>query len=355
VTNDKTKKVIRPKKIIIWLLILVLGLFLSIKFLVMGILKDETGVSVNSSSNIDYKVHLKENSYYENNILDKNMKYIASLIDYIDTDINYKIEASKALDYDYTYYIDATTKVYGDVTKTSVLYQKKDVLVEEKKIEEKSKNEILINENLKINYNDYNSLIADFKTSFDLNSVSDVSIVLHVTAKAKEGDKEINISDAPELVIPLTEQTIDVQITDTPASSYNILKENKNLFLRNIKYFAFAIISMLVTLFAMFEVIKTLGLNTYSKVGEYKKKLKKILREYDLIIANVNHHIDEKEYEIVDVESFSELKDIHDNIGNPILFKEIRKNNKSEFIIIKDNFIYKYILSVNSNDNKKTK
>ena len=42
--------------------------------------------------------------------------------------------------------------------------------------------------------------------------------------------------------------------------------------------------------------------------------------------------------------SFEELRDIHDNLGTPIIYNEIKPHKLSEFIIIHDSIIYKYTL-----------
>ena len=77
-------------------------------------------------------------------------------------------------------------------------------------------------------------------------------------------------------------------------------------------------------------------------VRPYKKRLRKILKEYDLIIVNTKNDINENDYDVVNVTSFSELKDVHDNIGNPIMFREIKKNSLSVFSIVTDNILYKF-------------
>jgi len=274
------------------------------------------------------------------------MKYIASLINYIDTNMNYKITSTDTMDYDYTYYIDATTKVYGDPSKTTVLFEKTNRLLDEKTIKEQGKDSIEINENIKIDYNEFNSLIASFKTSFDLQSAADVAIVLHVKATAKNSsiNKSIDIVDDSKLVVPLTEQTIDVNITADPANSYKVLKDTRSALLRNIKYMIIALAFFVVALYALYKVLKKLHILKFHKKTKYKKELDRILKEYDMIIANVEHNIDESNYENLKVSSFDELKDVHDNIGTPILYSEVIKNRKSEFIIVKDNFLYKYVL-----------
>ena len=43
---------------------------------------------------LDYKVHLKPNDYYETDTLNKDMLYVASLIDSIDTTFNYDFKIS---------------------------------------------------------------------------------------------------------------------------------------------------------------------------------------------------------------------------------------------------------------------
>ena len=346
---------IKPRvKIVLYSLICVFCIFMSIKFLTTALIKSNLSVSVNSGSNIDYKVHLKENSYYEKSVLDSDMKYIASLIDYIDTNINYKITSTDKMDYDLTYYIDATTRVYGDAAKTSALFEKKMTLLEEQKVNKKNVDSINIKENLKINYNEFNMLIASFKTSYDLNSTSDVSIVLHVKVHGRSGtiDKDLDFSDEAKLVIPLTEQTVDVEIYKKPADTYNVINNDKKNIFKNIKDILLALAFALIGIILLIKIMKLLNLAEKPKNAEYKKTLKKILRDYDLIIANVENSIDESKYEIVNISSFSELKDVHDNIGNPILFKENEKKNESTFVLVNENFMYKYVLSA---EKEKTK
>ena len=59
----------------------------------------------------DYKVYLKDNIYYEENYLEKDMSYIANIIDYISIDYNY----IKPLDneyYVYTFIYDGSRKQF---------------------------------------------------------------------------------------------------------------------------------------------------------------------------------------------------------------------------------------------------
>ena len=88
-------------------------------------------VSYDETSDIDYKVYLKDNDFYEKNYLEKNNQYIASLIDYIDADFNYKLSMDdKNVDYTYSYKIDAIVNVKEKNTNNSLYYTTQNLLEE---------------------------------------------------------------------------------------------------------------------------------------------------------------------------------------------------------------------------------
>ena len=69
-------------------------------------------VTYDETSNIEYKVYLKENNFFEDNYLDANKQYIASLIDYIDSNFIYKLSLDeKDVEYKYSYRIEAVVDV----------------------------------------------------------------------------------------------------------------------------------------------------------------------------------------------------------------------------------------------------
>lgn len=326
------------------LIIMLVCIFMSIKFLVRAALSKTVSVDVTTIPKISYKVHLKNNDYYETKELDQGMKYVASLIDYIDADINYSIKSSSLMDYDYSYYVDATARVYGDNAKLSVLYEKSKRLIEEKKITANGSDNVLIHENINIDYEEFNKLISSFKTSYNISSLSDVSVVLHVNAKAKANgmDKEAIINDSnTKLVIPLTEQTVNVEITN--ASKSNTF-EAENVTDSALKDLIIAVIFIGISILLLFRILSLIDIVDKSSFGEYKRKLNKILKEYDLIIANAENLVDEKKYKVINISSFEELKDVHDNLGTPILFCEDTKLHNSIFMLIDNDILYKYVL-----------
>ena len=353
-TKSKTLYIGFGTRVLILGLITVFGFVMTLNFLVKSLSRNVKYTSVISSSNVDYKVHLKNNNYYDTNVLPADMKYVASLIDYIDTDLIYSIKSTENLHYNYSYSIDSVTRVYGDNSKTKILFEKTTPILSKEGLTSEG-DDISIKENIKVDYHAYNSLISSFKTSYALTTVSDVSIALHVKATAESDtmSQPVNINEISELVIPLTEQTVDVQITKIPSNNYSFIDNSKSTTIGSKKYLALFIFYAISTVILSVNLFRLLGMTSRNEDTKYKRMLNRILKENDLIIANVDYEINEDEYKIVNVESFEELRDIHDNIGSPILYTSIHKDQKSTFVIIKDNFLYKYVLKATNLEKKK--
>lgn len=312
-------------------------------------------LAYSSGSSIDYKVHLKDNTYYDTKVLPSDMQYIASLIDYIDTDIKYILTASDSVNYQYKYHIDAITKVYGDDSNQKSLFEKVIPIVEEKTANI-SGNNLMIEETVKINYEQFNNLIKSFKASYALNSNSDVSIIMYIdiVGKNDEISENIKLSDKVLLKVPLTEQTINVNIEKSEPQNNNIVNKTRELSIRENKLLLIPLGASIIGLILLIELIIFLFKHR-NKNTEYQKVLNRILKEYDAIIANSEYKIDESNYEIIKINSFDELKDVHDNTGNPILYSVIHKNQKSSFVLIKDNILYKYILKASDLEEQENK
>lgn len=301
------------------------------------------GVSLRSDGKIGYKINLKDNSYYDTDELPEDMDYVASLIDYIDANVEYSLSASNQLDYNYTYSIDAIVKVYGD-SDSKPLITKTYPLLENKTLELNNTSNLNISEKVYLDYNEYNQFVANYKTSFLLSNNADLTLKLTVKTNAVSNELGASeeISDEISMVLPLTETVISSSNSTTAGNNYFITPDTDEKAIQNIYVFVVAIFFGLLFIFYFIKAI----LDTDDVKGmAYRKELKKILNMYDLIIVNVETLLDEHNYETVIVSSFNELKDVHDNVGNPIMFKEVAKNKKSVFLILKDGILYKYVLN----------
>ena len=78
---------------------------------------------------------------------------------------------------------------------------------------------------------------------------------------------------------------------------------------------------------------------------EFTKNLEKILKDYSEIIVEVSTPLEyDKSINVLDIKTFEDMVDIEEEIKSPILLYEIKKNHEAWFIIIKDEYMYRYIL-----------
>lgn len=293
----------------------------------------------------DYKVYLKDNIYYEENYLEKDMSYIANIIDYISVDYNYKFNCDTPLSGEYYYKIVADLEIINLENK-SLFYSKKYDLSDEKKFTLKNQKEYTINENIKINYDYYNSLANDFKSSYGINTESNLKVYLEIHRKiAKESinNSEINGDNKINLIIPLSKKAINIEIDSLKIKNNNVILSKNDYKVDDIKYLILGILFIIISIFIFIRITKRIWILQY-KNNEYDKILKKILRQYDRLIVNTNTMPNLKNSNITEVDNFFELLDAKDNIHKPIFYYEVTPHQKCHFFIKDDNDLIIYTL-----------
>lgn len=293
----------------------------------------------------DYKVYLKDNIYYEENYLEKDMSYIANIIDYISIDYNYKFNCDTPLNGEYYYKIVADLEIINLENK-SLFYSKKYDLSDEKKFTLKNQKEYTINENIKINYDYYNSLANDFKSSYGINTESNLKVYLEVhrrIAKESVNNSEINGDSKINLIIPLSKKAINIEIDSLKIKNNNVILSKNDYKVDDIKYLILGILFIIISIFIFIRITKRIWILQY-KNNDYDKILKKILRQYDRLIVSTNTMPNLKNNNITEVDNFFELLDAKDNIHKPIFYYEVTPHQKCHFFIKDDNDLIIYTL-----------
>lgn len=326
-------------------IIILVSCFVLVFFIKLFIINEVDHLSYDETVTPDYKVNLKDNNYYSVKTLPSGMNYIASLVDNISVYFKYKFEATDVIDYNTTYYIEAITRVYDDKNKSKTLFEKKEILSESRTITKEKIKNLGFTESVKVDYEHFNNLVRAFKTEYGLAKSSDVTIAF--VTKTSGGNSEykgnINLNSHATVVIPLTEQTINVSINSNNVTNQDRLLEKIGL--NNINWYNLGMFVILTSLDLYLLVKLSKNIKKYlDSFSLYDKTLKKILRDYDSIIANINNDTVITKDKVIFVESFDELIDIHDNLGSPILFNEVVKGFKSYFTIIDNNMMYRYVL-----------
>lgn len=308
-------------------------------------------VSYKENSDIDYKVYLKKNYFYNTDYLDSDNQYIASLIDNIKADFNYKLNVDENdINYKYKYYIEAEVNVKDSDTKKSI-YNFKEMLVNETINDSENRNSIEINENVLIDYNKYNELIKKFVSIYNLdNAVSTLNVRMYIKVLGEcEKFEDIDKVSTFALNIPLTTKTVAIDLerdlVDTSNENFMLCNNDKTIsYVSLVLAIIFAIVDIVLVFILVKYVIKTRTAETI-----YQKELKKILNNYKSYIQKINNTFDLKGYQVLGVDSFTDMLEIRDTLQQPILMAENKENTGVYFIIPSSTkILYLYSLKVST-------
>lgn len=331
------------QRVFINALFCILLLFCGIVFLIKSFdVENENAVKYSEYSNLDYKVYLEDNDFYEQEYLDKDMIYVASLIDEIKVDFNYNFNIEEKQNIKFDYQIIAKLQIQ-DLDGKYTYYEKNYTLLDKKQVDmlnEKSKN---ISESININYSQYNKIANDFKNTYGVGTTSRLVLYFNIN-KTPLSDKWNMTNKLNNIVlnIPLSEKSINIDMNYKDINNSSYIKEHKRIVVNNIIYLIMTIVFIVVSIIYAVKTIRLLEkLNTRKNV--YDIYVKKLLNEYDRLIVETKTSPDlysTNKNNIIIIEKFTELLDVRDNLKQPIMYYVVTKHEKCHFYIINGDKIY---------------
>ena len=323
------------------LLLCVVGLVCSI-FMAFRVTKNEI-IQYRENSNVDYKVYLKKNDFYEKPFLNKDMVYVASLIDKIAINFDYTFRVNEKSDIDFKYNIVAKLLITSQ-NNSKVFYEKDYTLVEEVTKDMISEKEFNINEDVTIDYSFYNNLANQFKSNYAVSTISYLDVTLQVVERSKDSNfYELRNSNRTVLSIPISEQEVNINLDNKKVNDEKQIVSKARLIVRDQRYlFVGGVFLLLICIFVIRIIRKASAMTT--KVSRYDRYINRLLRSYDRIIVNVKTPPRLEDYNVIKVESFEELIDVRDNTKEPIKYFVITEHQKSEFFVTNNNDLYLYVV-----------
>ena len=301
-------------------------------------------VGYSENGNADYKVYLKENDYYDKKVLDSGMQYVANVISSINSKFNYELHADENMVFNYRYKITGELVISDPIDTTKILNTKNYILLDEQQISINSNN-LVINEDVDIDYDYYNSYVNSYKTEYGLAVNSKLIVTMNINLEGiyVEKNETLNKEQNLQISIPLSEQTFSINklgdINESGNLSTPITAQITNKLL-----FALALVIALTSIFGIGLVIYLLLKDRKKNI--YKITVNKILRDYGRIIVNGNIEVNEKNIQNkIYPETFNEMVDASQTLNSPILYYEVIPNEKCFFVIIKGDTMYKYRLT----------
>ena len=306
--------------------------------------KEESIIGYNEVGNIDYKVFLKENNYYKEQYLGKDMQYVASIIKNVVPTFTYEMHSEEKMEYTYNYKVSADLIISDPNDNNKVLYKRPSLLVKDTK-EKVTGGSFRVDQEVSINYDEYNNYVNSFKKEYALsvNSKLVLTFNIDVTGKSPLLKEDFKKSSKLVIAIPMSEQTINIGIDTSDINNSGTIEKNYMSQIKKPVALVLGIIVGLLSLALLYIVIYNF-LTNRSKTDVYKATIKSILREYDraIVSSKTADTIDESKYNVIEVPRIEELLDAHDSTGKPILYNEDTENGISTFIIVSDEILYKY-------------
>lgn len=323
-------------KVVLFLLFVVSGTIIFINS--FGI-QSEKIVKYDENSNLDYKVYLFDNNFYEQDYLGKDMLYVASLIKNIGVDFNYTFNSRDIKDADFSYKVVGKLSITNDAG-TKKYYEKTYNLLEDKNISMRNSNSQTINEQLTIDYPYYNSLANQFRSQYGVGAVSKLTVYMIINKKNVEGSKyDFNQDGMMTLNIPLSEKAVDINLDYQEINNTSEVIEKKNVLLESISLLLISLVLIVSSLVMLVKIMRSFGM-IFDKKSAYDKYIGKILREYDRLVVESKTMVSLDDKEIIKIEKFSELLDVHDNLGLPIMYYQVAKHQKCYFYVYYNNSVY---------------
>lgn len=338
-----------PLTITIGMIILVVILMVSILSITV---KRSYSLHYSESSDLDYKVYLKDNDFFEDDYLPKDKQYISSLIKNIEADMNYKFTSEDNIGLVYSYYINAAVVVDNNNGKN--LYTKEEPLMEKKTINTNEAHEFEIQEFIKFDYDKYNNIAKKFIDQYNLTS-SDaklvVSLYVDIEGKHTDFDKKIKDKSVVSLSIPLYTQTTDIEMTYDLTNNKNEVLQYHETIITNPILFYGCLVLAIIDVITIILVVSTIVHNRDPK-AKYQAKLSSILRIYKeyMCETNITERREDmektKNFKVISLNSFDGMMEASDKLKKPILYHEERVGEETVFYLYDDQVCYIYTMKV---------
>ena len=331
------------------LLILVISLA---SFLVYNGMNKTYYIEYTESSNTDYAVKYKDNTFFEEGWMESGKSYVSSLVSTIRGDFNYKMQMDTSdVGFDYTYKVTAQTVVADKKTGTPI-FNPVDVLVPETKSHVSGSDGFAVKETVMVDFVKYNTLADNFVNVYGLSNTESTLVVtfsVDVISTCDEFESNGTNNHSVSLNVPLREENFSIEtFSSVPQTESKVLAcksgFGQKLFLTLGTGSAILALIFAIILVAFIYFTKNEDIN-------YANKVRRILSSYRSFIQQIDGDFETAGYQLVPIKTFTELLCIRDTIQSPILMSENEDETKSQFLIpTNTKILYLYELKVDNYD-----
>ena len=293
-------------------------------------------VHYTDKGNVDYKVHIVENGFYEDEWLEKDKAYITNMIDNIFATFTYEAKMdSDKISYDYSYRVDAELKMIDNQSGCEITPPlPAETIKELTTYRNVGGDELKIQEQLNIDFAKYNNAVEKLVDAHSLKCTSTLVVTMTVDIISNCPNLEggnVN-SYFISLNIPLDVNTTAFSVTSSVDQGESKVIACSTSKINPLVFKAIGIIFTVLTVIALAALIAFIYLTRNEDIN-YSIKIKRILSSYRSFIQKINNEFDSEGYQILEVSTFNEMLGIRDTIQSPILMNENEDKTRSLFFI----------------------
>lgn len=304
-----------------------------------------------SSGDIDYRVYLKKNDFINKEYIGSGEAYILNLIDHIQLFPTYNFKSSEK------------TKVNGNsrlVAKLKVYYRESsdkssnpEVLKKEITLDEKTFNfndsKYSMNGSYDISLDSYLSILNNFQKEVKIAMEGYIEVSYETNFNGTIGGASYNDKYESTLKIPLSTSVIKLDKSNSNEKTSKV--REGDLVKTNKTVLSYIVIVNIIVFMIVCVLLKKLFM--FTNKTEYQRLMNKLLRNYDDIIVNTSTMIDTSNYTIMEITEFKELLNLSRELLLPIMNYEVIKDKLTWFYVIRENILYRYIVSASKLEEEK--
>lgn len=334
----------KSKKNIIYVfyfLIIFISIFISTLFTFKNVNnKVKSSINYLTQGGFNYTVEYQDNNFYTNETYNDSSKkeLPGKLIDKINVNFDYHLNYSDSVKSDIVYSVNTRLVVENKYNKSYP--------IETNQIDDFQGKSYDLNYIAEIDYKHYkeiyNEYINEMGEAYQGNAY--LSIEFTILNKMNYHDLDSKDSNIIKAIIPISEELITIlKNSDISTNKKLIERVNDNSALNNFysitSIFMWIISLLLILSFSLYHS------KTLEDSSPFRKRVSKILREYDSIIVEVKRLPALDSYTVIETTTFSELLDAQSSLEMPINYK--LEKTIAKFVIVKDDLAYVYYLKEN--------
>lgn len=280
----------------------------------------------------NYRILLKPNEFYENETLEDGGYYPSAGVKNYIINFGYDFKANQKLASKYSYNVTAELDGICDNQEgeyKNIWNRKFDIL--ETKTGELNSDKLLINEEVKIDYEYFYNLMLEYEETYGVQLDSVLKVKFNIDFSDLDGKE---MKDFIELDINLNEVITNLE------ENYQVVTTNKTPEIpQNIENRPEIMIALILIISIMIIFFVNKMKNRTSK-DKYRRKVKSILKYCKDLIVTVNEKPNFGNLKFIKIENLDSLVNLSEQTKNNIIYYEELKDRKSNFYVVNGNFVY---------------